>query len=119
MIQACSKVGAVLRKMSEIVSGNFELIEDGAANRLILNGDVTIQSSAALKSALLKLDNQKDLVVESQNLSYIDSSGIACLVLAYKTLVASGAKIRLIAPSQALMHVLQTLKFDTLFVIES
>lgn len=100
------------------MSSIFELQIEETQNRLVLQGDVTIQDSAELKSALIKLDNSKDLVVESQNLSYIDSSGVACLVLAYKTLMAGGAHLRLKNPSQALMHVLQTLKFDSLFVIE-
>ena len=104
--------------MSKVLSDKFEIIENNDVSRLILKGDVTIQNTPELKSALVKLDNSKDLIVESEGLTYIDSSGVACLVLAYKSLTAGGSKLRLHKPSTALIHVLQTLKFDSLFMIE-
>ena len=70
------------------MSDKFEIIENNDVSRLILKGDVTIQNTPELKSALVKLDNSKDLIVESEELTYIDSSGVACLVLAYKSLTA-------------------------------
>ena len=88
------------------------------ATYLILSGDVTIHNTPELKVALTKLDAKKDLIVESADLAYIDSSGIACLILAYKTLKAGGGQLRLHKPSPALIHVLQTLKFDSLFQID-
>lgn len=100
------------------MSDRFEIIEDSDATRLILKGDVTIQHTPELKSSLVKLNNSKDLIVESEELNYIDSSGVACLVLAYKSLTAGGSKLRLHQPSAPLIHVLQTLKFDSLFMIE-
>lgn len=100
------------------MSDRFEIIQSDDATHLVLKGDVTIQHSPELKSALVKLDNSKDLIVRSDDLNYIDSSGVACLVLAYKTLTAGGSKLRLHKPSPALIHVLQTLKFDSLFTIE-
>ena len=85
---------------------------------LTLSGEVNISSNAELRSALDKAPKTMDLIVHSTALDYIDSSGVACLIMAYKSYRKAGQKVRLKTPSNALMNVLTTLKFETLFVIE-
>lgn len=96
----------------------FEINQTPQATSLTLSGDINISSSAELRTALSAAPTDIDLVIYSADLDYIDSSGVACLIMAYKQLTASGAKVRLVRPSAALMNVLKILKFDSLFTIE-
>lgn len=97
---------------------SFEIVESSSQTTLTLSGDINIASSSELRSQLSKIPASNDLVIYSADLAYIDSSGVACLIMAYKRLKEKGATIRLITPSDPLMNVLKILKFDSLFTIE-
>ena len=96
----------------------FEIELTPDATLLTLSGDITIANNAELRSALNSAPSTLDLVISASEVIYIDSSGVACLIMAYKKLRQAGAKVRLVSPSIALLNVLATLKFDSLFVIE-
>lgn len=97
---------------------SFEIISSSTHTTLTLAGDINIASSSDLRGQLSTIPASLDLVVHSSELVYIDSSGVACLIMAYKRLKEGGATIRLVQPSDALMNVLKILKFDSLFTIE-
>lgn len=96
----------------------FEIHQTAEATILTLSEDINISSSSELRTALNATPADLDLIIYSADLDYIDSSGVACLIMAYKQLTATGAKVRLVEPSAALMNVLKILKFDSLFSIE-
>ena len=91
---------------------------EGDSHVLTLTGQITIQNSQQLKSLFMDLDASRDLVIDASNLEYIDSSGVACMIIAYKKLTTSGKSLKLRRPSDALMSVLKILKFESLFTIE-
>lgn len=86
---------------------------------LKLTGQINIQNSQQLKSLFADLDASRDLIIDASALEYIDSSGVACMIIAYKKLMTNGHVLKLRNPSEALMSVLKVLKFDSLFKIES
>ena len=96
----------------------FTIEQTNNATILTLAGDVNIATNATLRTALAELPPHLDLHVHAADLAYIDSSGIACLIMAYKLLRKSNRMVRLVNPSSALMNVLATLKFDTLFDVQ-
>lgn len=96
----------------------FEIQTHDDETALYLRGDVNISMTSELRAALETIPSHIDMTVHASDLVYIDSSGVACLMLAYKHLKASGATIRLRSPSETLMNVLKTLRFDSLFVID-
>ena len=98
-----------------IMAFQLEITEEAAI--LTLTGDVNIASNAELRAALDKAPKTTDLIVHSKALDYIDSSGIACLISAYSVRAKTGAKVFLKNPSDALLRVLDTLKFATLFPV--
>ena len=86
---------------------------------LTLTESVSISETAGLRKELQSLDASQDLVVDASALDYIDSSGVACLILAYSACSKKGAKVVLRNPSDALLRVLETLKFSSFFPIIS
>ena len=95
----------------------YEITEDATQTVLTLNGSITIENSATLKKQLGDLDPSQDLIVRCADLEYIDSSGVACLILAYTARSKQGAKVILQSPSEPLMRVLEILKFTAFFTI--
>jgi len=84
---------------------------------LSVQGEVDLNSSPELRAAMsphLK-KKKKALVVDLQNVSYMDSSGIATLVEAMKVGQKCGVKFRLAAPSPAVMEVFKMAHLDRIF----
>ena len=96
--------------MYEISETNDEVI-------LVLSDQVSISETAGLRKELQALDAARDLTVDASALEYIDSSGVACLIMAYTACAKNGAKVVLKNPSDALMRVLETLKFSSFFPV--
>lgn len=94
------------------------LTTEGNQTILLLSGEVDVKSTPELKKLLNDVDIAHDLIVDGAELSYIDSSGVACLLMAYKKFAAGAGTVKLRAPSDALLSVLRVLKFDSLFPIE-
>ena len=95
----------------------FKIDLEGDNHVLKLEGRISIENTQQLKSLLSDLDGSRDLIIDGADLDYIDSSGVACLVIAYKKLSAAGNRLLLRNPSNALTTVLKILKFDTLFTV--
>jgi len=97
----------------------FDISTSGNDVVLTLTGSITMENSLALKNQLTALDAAKDLIIACPDLEYIDSSGVACLILAYRARSKEGAKVILRSPSEALTRVLDILKFTNLFEMET
>lgn len=95
----------------------FEIIQNDDDALVVLSGSVSISDVTPLRKELQSLDESTDLIIDASALEYIDSSGIACLISAYSGRAKNGAKVKLKNPSDALLRVLDTLKFSTLFPI--
>ncbi|MDB3891564.1 STAS domain-containing protein [Alphaproteobacteria bacterium] len=97
----------------------MEITIDGDNTVLVLSGEIDVKSTPDLKKILNEVDTTRNLVVVGSDLTYIDSSGVACLLMAYKKFAAAPTEVILQNPSDALTSVLKILKFDTLFKIEN
>ena len=93
----------------------FKIVIEEDHQLLTLSGRISIENTQQLKSLFADLDSSRDLIVDAKELEYIDSSGVACLLIGYKKLTAGGHKLVLREPSEALTTVLKILKFDGLF----
>ena len=96
----------------------MELKIEGDETILLLSGQVDMKSTPELKKMLGTVETTRNLVVLAEDLTYIDSSGVACLLMVYKKFVASPSTIILRRPNESLTSVLKILKFDSLFKIE-
>ena len=95
----------------------YEIHSNDDQTLVVLSGSVSISDVTPLRKELQALDDSADLIVDASALDYIDSSGIACLISAYSVRAKTGAKVFLKNPSDALLRVLDTLKFATLFPV--
>ena len=95
----------------------YEIHSNDDQTLVVLSGSVSISDVTPLRKELQALDDSADLIIDASALDYIDSSGIACLISAYSVRAKTGAKVFLKNPSDALLRVLDTLKFATLFPV--
>lgn len=85
---------------------------------LSLQGEIDLHTSSELRNKLLELlPLQPGLMVDLQDVSYIDSSGIACLVEAYQLSRTQGRRFALLGPSTAALNVLRLAHLDQVFPI--
>jgi len=87
---------------------------------LELDGEVDLETSPRLRTALLEQVNlEKSVVVGLADVTYIDSSGIASLVEAYQTTRRNSAEFALAAISDSALRVLQLARLDKVFTIHA
>ncbi len=81
-----------------------------------LVGDVDLSCSPDARTQILKvLNNETDLAVNLEKVTYIDSSGIASLVEGYQIAKKKQLSFALVSASPAVMSVLTLARLDMVF----
>ena len=87
---------------------------------LQLNGEVDLHYSPTLREKILgSLKGGKALLVDLENVRYIDSSGIASLVEGFQTAKSAKLHYGLLNVSTAAMQVLTLTRLDKIFSLYS
>ena len=95
----------------------YKIQMDGDDATLILSGDVDLQTTAELKSDISELQGINSLDIKADKVSYIDSSGVAVLLMTRQHCLNSGIELSLSVVSQPVFRVLQIAKLDKLLPI--
>jgi len=90
---------------------------DGSLIRV--EGEVDLYSSPELRKAILKAvpSAQGGLAIDLEGVTYIDSSGVATLVEGLRCARENGTGFSLVAPSPAVMQVLELARLDSVFEV--
>lgn len=92
--------------------------DQGGVVTVGLTGEIDLQHSPNLRRQLMDLMfDRRDVLVDLAGVSYIDSSGIACLVEAYQAARKNGTRFVLVAVSAPVMRVLQLARLDKVFTL--
>ncbi len=87
-------------------------------NVLRLAGSVDLEHAPDIRRTLLDaVAERANVFVDLSEVTYIDSSGIACLVEALQTARNHGANLGLISVSRQAMRVLELARLDMVFSI--
>ena len=97
---------------------NCEIRDEGDAAVIALSGDIDLESSPKVRTALLDCVGSKQaVVVDMSAVAYIDSSGVASLVEAFQSARKNGSRFMLARVSDAAMRVLELARLDKVFTI--
>ena len=97
-------------EFSKRVEGSFIIVS--------LMGEIDLHYSPQVRVQLLEvLNHAHDLLVDLSAVSYIDSSGIACLVEAYQLAKKSELRFGLVGVSNSALQVLRLARLDKVFPI--
>ena len=88
-------------------------------NVLSLNGDIDLHVSPAVTAYLNVMIKEKPerIVVDLSGATYIDSAGLAVLILAMQQVEAYGGKFFLSGPQETLRSILESSRLDRTFRI--
>jgi len=88
-------------------------------NVLSLNGDIDLHVSLAVTAYLNVMIKEKPerIVVDLSRATYIDSAGLAVLILAMQQVEAYGGKFFLTGPQETLRSILESSRLDRTFRI--
>lgn len=97
-------------------------IEDSGKHKIIkLSGEVDLYCVGDLKKDLIKAIEEDDKILsvamDMQDLTYMDSSGIALMANIQKKMKARGGKLYLICVNEDIMNVLRLSALDSFFSI--
>lgn len=86
---------------------------------IAVEGDVDLYSSPELRTAILKaVPKATDgVAVDLGQVGYMDSSGVATLVEGLRSAKENGKAFSLVAPSTAVMKVLELARLETIFEV--
>jgi len=88
---------------------------------ITVDGEVDLYSSPELRKAVLKAVPKADRAVGVHlgGVSYMDSSGVATLVEGLRSANQNGKTFTLVAPSSAVMKVLELSRLDRVFEVRT
>lgn len=93
-----------------------ELQEKPEFHVLVLSGEIDLHHSPALRELILNsLNAGNPLLIAMEQVSYIDSSGIASLVEGYQTAKSTNLNYGLLMISDAVQQVLSITRLDGIF----
>jgi len=96
---------------------SFDIRISGEHAKIVLSGDVDLQTTADLKSEIQNISGASRLEIEAGDVTYIDSSGIAVLLLARQHCAQNNIVLSLPTISDAVYRVLQIAKLDAMLPI--
>lgn len=96
----------------------METQERGTTVVVTLAGEIDLQQSPNVRRQLMELMfDRRDVLVDLAGVSYIDSSGIACLVEAYQMARKNANRFVLVSVSPSVLRVLQLARLDKVFTL--
>ncbi|MFV2072744.1 MAG: STAS domain-containing protein [Thermoanaerobaculales bacterium] len=98
-------------------------IKKGTSNEgtlINVQGEVDLYTSPDLRTAIMEAVGSAEagVAVDLGEVEYMDSSGVATLVEGFKRAHERSKSFKLVAPSHAVMKVLELAKLDGIFEIE-
>ena len=96
----------------------YKINKNGSYSIIELEGEIDLYCSPDTRKVILKeLKNGDDMLIDLSKVSYIDSSGIACLVEGYQVANEKKIKFALLGVSQSALNVLKLARLDNVFKI--
>ena len=95
----------------------FDIRINGDIAMLTLSGDVDLQTTSDMKNDIVDIIGINQLDIDAADVTYIDSSGIAVLLLARQHCLQNNITINFMTASSAIYRVLQMAKLETILSI--
>lgn len=92
--------------------------DDGRGLVVLVSGEVDVVTSPALYECLKGLDEQRIVTVDMSNVTFLDSSGLSALVVAFKARKAAGGDLLLSGVKPAQRGIFDVTGLDTAFNLD-
>ena len=107
--------------MRDNASPAIPVLHQDRANVLAIEGDIDLHISPAITQALNAMIKKKPerIVIDLSRATYIDSAGLAALILAAQTVEAYGGRFLLVGVDETMRSIFETSRLDQIFEIFS
>lgn len=95
----------------------YDIRINGDTALLVLSAEIDLQTTSDMKNDIVAIAGITQLDIDASDVTYIDSSGIAVLLLARQHCLQNNITINFTAASSAIYRVLQMAKLDTILPI--
>ena len=95
----------------------YQVIAGQNETKIVLSGDIDLQVSGDIKTEIERLADISRLEIDASEVTYIDSSGVAVLILARQHCTRNNITLALPSISEAVHRVLQIAKLDVMLPI--
>jgi anti-sigma B factor antagonist len=95
----------------------FDVRINGEHAKIVLSGDVDLQTTSDLKAEVTKIVGVSHLEIDASSVTYIDSSGVAVLLLMRQHCLQNNISLTLPLISLAVSRVLEIAKIDRILPI--
>ena len=105
--------------MTDNASSAAPVLHQDRANVLAIEGDIDLHISPAVTEALNAMIKKKPerIVIDLSRATYIDSAGVAALILAMREVKEYGGKFFLSGVQETIRSILETSRLDRIFWI--
>ena len=105
--------------MTDNASSAAPVLHQDRANVLAIEGDIDLHISPAVTEALNAMIKNKPerIVIDLSRASYLDSAGVAALILAMREVKEYGGKFFLSGVQETIRSILETSRLDRIFWI--
>src|SRR6266481_511017 len=105
--------------MTDNASSAAPVLRQDRANVLAIEGDIDLHISPAITEALNAMIKKKPerIVIDLSRATYIDSAGVAALILAMQEVEAYGGKFFLSGLQETIRLIFETSRLDRIFRI--
>ena len=105
--------------MGEHFSAAAPVLHQDRANVLAIEGDIDLHVSPAVTASLNEMIKKKPdrIVIDLSRATYIDSAGVAALILAMQEVEAYGGRFFLSGVQETIRSILETSRLDRIFWI--
>lgn len=97
---------------------DYQVVIQGKMAVVMLSGDIDLYLTPDARRVILRCLSEKNgVLVDLSGVTYIDSSGIACLVEGYQTAKQQQLRFGLVGVSENAMNVLRLTRLDQVFPV--
>ena len=104
--------------MTEMEDSQPLTVERDQAGVIIVHGDVDVAGGPILDAALLKAENNSQVIIDLGDVSFIDSSGLRCLLGASRRARDRGTTVELRHVGKEVLRLLQITRTTDQFSID-
>jgi anti-sigma B factor antagonist len=97
----------------------FDVFIEDTLAKVVLSGDIDLQTTPDLKSTIMALTKITSIEIDTSSVNYIDSSGIAVLLMVHQHCQKSKIDLSFSRISVPVLRVLQIAKLDSILPITS
>lgn len=96
----------------------YQQREQGATTILEFSGRIDLSTSPGFRRQILKaVKGNRPLLIDLSRVSYIDSSGVACLVEAYQAARGKALRFGLVGITASIMNILKLTRLEQMMPI--